>query len=336
MNERAWNDMLAEFRALGGVADNICLREGPYGRSVFPLDPAKPVLLHAPDNLLLDVADVMFVSGAFRVGPNSQMGTREKAFIENYENTCSWGGGGRAEIERIFSQAQDLPLELSEGLRAEKYYFGSWFDDVDDALIQDRFLKTRHIEHRGHNVVMPVIELLNHSPAVESFDTTSGVALRGTFSGEVLVRYSDADAYGVFGAWGFASDQRQAFSIGIKTTTSNLATTISRDLKGVSSTEALVIPKSMKTDDGIAFQYLMIGSKKYPRLCKGIFYKLMRDAEITGFEEAFDKIQFGNMKHASDLLELLEKGDGPMVATLRRVVCYQLRAMAHCFGVRAI
>ena len=34
MNDRAWREMLAEFRALGGIADNICLRQGVHGRGV--------------------------------------------------------------------------------------------------------------------------------------------------------------------------------------------------------------------------------------------------------------------------------------------------------------
>ena len=336
MANQSWDEMIEEFRALGGVADNVCQREGAYGRGMFPLDPGRPVTLRAPENLLLDIADARFENGVFRIGPNSKKGAREKTFIETYQNTFSWGGGGRAEIERIFAQAQELPEALREPLRAQAHYFGSWFGDVDEALIQKRFVESRYISYQGRDVLMPVVDLLNHSPQVETFDCGKGVSVHGTFPGEVLVRYTDADAYGVFGAWGFASDQPQAFSIGLKSTTGEFATAVSRDLKNISTAQSLGMPKYTKNAHGIAFQFLMIGNKKYPRLCKGIFYKLMREAQIPGFEEAFDKIQYGNLKQACDLMELLEKGDSPMLSTLRRVVSYQLRAMAHCFGVRAI
>src|ERR1700749_2584582 len=231
MDDRSWNEMLAEFRALGGVADNVCQREGEYGRGVFPIDPARPVTLRVPENLLLDIADAVFVNGAFRVGPNSKKGDREKAFLETYQNNFSWGGGGRAEVERIYTQAQELPEEIHDALRAHEYYFGTWFGAVDDATIQRRFVESRYINYHGRDVLMPVIDLLNHGAEVETFEIGTGVSVRGTFPGEGLVLYSDADAYGVFGAWGFASDQPQAFSIGMKTTTGSVSTSVSRDLK---------------------------------------------------------------------------------------------------------
>ena len=56
-----WDDMLDEFRALGGTADNICLKEGPFGRGLFPRDPSKPIRIHIPENLLVDLKHVRFV-----------------------------------------------------------------------------------------------------------------------------------------------------------------------------------------------------------------------------------------------------------------------------------
>ena len=42
-SDGAWNEMLDEFRALGGVAENIRLGHGVFGRGLFPIDPAKPI-----------------------------------------------------------------------------------------------------------------------------------------------------------------------------------------------------------------------------------------------------------------------------------------------------
>ena len=85
MNDIAWYEMLAEFRALGGTADNICLQEGPLGRGLFSLDPAKPVAIHIPDNLLVDITEVAFDKGEFRVTAQAKAGARERAFLESYE-----------------------------------------------------------------------------------------------------------------------------------------------------------------------------------------------------------------------------------------------------------
>ncbi len=36
-------DLLQWFRALGGVADNVQLRQGPHGWGLFVVDPEQPV-----------------------------------------------------------------------------------------------------------------------------------------------------------------------------------------------------------------------------------------------------------------------------------------------------
>ena len=40
-----WDALLAEFRALGGTAENVILRQGPHGRGLFSLNPSDPVRL---------------------------------------------------------------------------------------------------------------------------------------------------------------------------------------------------------------------------------------------------------------------------------------------------
>jgi len=103
-----WNDLLEEFRALGGSAENVSLGEGAFGRGLFPVDPGRPFLLRAPETLLVSVGDIAFENGRLTVGPKAAAGVRERKFVEDYYS-LAWGGGGRAEIERIFAQAQELP-----------------------------------------------------------------------------------------------------------------------------------------------------------------------------------------------------------------------------------
>ena len=83
-------------------------------------------------------------------------------------------------------------------------------------------------------------------------------------------------------------------------------------------------------------QFLMIGNQHYPRLPKGIFYRLMREAGHAGFEESFDLIHHLNRLHFIDLLATLDGIELPMARTLRAMAQYQLRAMSFCWGVREI
>ena len=326
-----WDELLAEFRALGGTADNICLRDGVHGRGLFPVDPSKPVAIRIPEDLLIDTTDATFVNGAFRVAPGSGAGSREKAFLESYENAYSWGGGGRSDMERLFAQAQALPQEIRHRLGSE-FHCGDWFGEATDAAMQARFIESRCIRYKGRAVVMPIVELINHGPGVPC-STVDGVALSGSFQGEVLYKYSDFDPQGMFSMWGFVAEQPQAFSIALGGKIGQNRAQVGRNLGGLSPTAQIWIPKSGVHEGTVQLQFLMIGNRQHPRSCKGVFYKIMRDAGVSGFEEGFDTIRHANRMHFLNLWAALEGVDGPMADSLRRMVRFQLQAMSYCYGV---
>jgi hypothetical protein len=333
MNARAWDEMLDEFRALGGTADNIRLGEGVYGRGLFAVDPARPAAIHIPENLLIPTTDAEFENGAFRVAAGSKAGAREKAFLESYENLFSWRGG-RAETEQVFAHARALPPDLRLELISE-YHCGDWFKEPTDRLVQERFLAARCIRHRDRNVIMPIVELANHGSG-HTYVTKDGVALRGVYSGEVLVKYAEFDAHGMFMVFGFATEQPQAFSIALGGKVGRNPVQIGRDLGGLSPTSPFWIPEIANTGGTAMLRFLMIGNRNHPRHCRGIFYKLMRDAGFSQFEESFDTIRHANRLHFLKLLSVVEDVEGPMARTLRRMARFQLQAMSYCHGVQAM
>lgn len=329
-----WNELLAEFRALGGTADNIRLGRGEFGRGLFPIDPARPVAVRIPENLLVAQKDMIFVNGVPRVGPGATVSDRERRWLDRYLEEISWGDGGADEVKGMFEAAGALPAELRHALQTE-HFCGSWFAEPTEALIQDKFLDARAIDYRGKAVMMPVVELINHGPG-RTFDLSSGVAVRGTFSGEVLVHYAEFDSYDFFLAWGFAVPRPQAFSMALAGTIQSTRLDIEQDFPGSVSSERSWIPKIEKNAGGVSLNFLMIGNQLYPRLCKGIFYRLMRNAGYSGFEECFDVIQHSNRLHFLNLLRAVDGIDLPIARTLRAMAHHQLRAMSFCFGVREI
>src|ERR1700683_1846899 len=105
MTTRAdWLDLLEEFRRLGGTADNVCTRDGSFGRGIFPIDPSRPVRIRVPENLLLTFEEATFQEGKFRVAPNSRMGDAERKWLEHYMDNYSWGGGGQTSVERSLAE----------------------------------------------------------------------------------------------------------------------------------------------------------------------------------------------------------------------------------------
>jgi hypothetical protein len=334
MGESGWEDMLAEFRALGGTAENIRLAEGAFGRGLFPVDPARPVAIRIPDNLLLATGDVRFENGAFRVAAQAAIAPRERAFLEDYENGFSWGGGGKAEVERIFAQAQALPEALRAALMSQ-YYCGDWFKAPSDALMQERFIAARCIRYRGRDVVMPVVELANHGMGA-TYLTQDGVGLQGVFPGEVLIQYASFDPHGMFMIFGFAAEQEHAFSIALGGQVGQTPVRIGRDLGELSSTMRYWVPQH-RLEGGMAkLQFLMLGNRQFPRLCRSIFYRIMRESGLAGFEEAFDTIRHANRMHFLSLLAALETVEGPMALSLRRMARFQLQAMSYCYGTASL
>ena len=333
MNDSSWNEMQAEFRALGGTADNICLRDGPLGRGLFPVDPGRPIAIHIPETLLVATSDVRFENGAFRVLPDSKVGARERSFLEAYENDFSWGGGGRRETERVFERAQELPAELRVRLRST-YHCGDWFLEPTDALVQQSFLDARCIQYGDHKVVMPILELANHG-AGPSYLTQNGLSVHWAFQGEVLVSYATLDPQGMFTVWGFAVEQPQAFSIALSGKVGRNPVQIGRDLGALSPVAQYWIPKSAVIGDTANLQFLMIGNRQYPRTCKSIFCKIMQEAGFGEYEEGFETVCHANRRHFLKLLSEVEAVDGPMALSLRRMARYQLDALSFCYGNHA-
>jgi hypothetical protein len=329
----AWDDLLAEFRALGGTADNIRFGQGQFGRGIFPIDPAKPIAMRVPDNLLVAAADMVFESGVPRVG-NAAVGERERAWLNRYQEEFAWGGGGGDEIIRKFEAVGALPAELRQSLLT-KYACGPWFLEPTEQVIQQRYFGTRTITYRGRSVVMPLIELVNHGDGVR-YDLSDGVALRGNFLGEVLVQYADVDSFDYFISFCFATQRPVAFSLPLGGNLQSERLEIGNGFNTRVTSERSWIPAATRKANVVSLPFLLLGNIKFPRLPKGIFYRLMRAQGCRGFEEAFDLVHHLNCLHFIGLLEELEGFEQPIARTLRAMARYQLRALSFCYGIREV
>lgn len=334
-----WTEVLEEFRRLGGSADNICLRNGPFGRGVFPIDPSQPVLVRAPENLLLPVEEATFRDSIFRVAENSKMGSAEKTWLEYYMENYSWGGGGRAEIENYFSTLADLPGQVRETLT--KSFSMSVPRAPSSERIQTRFLNTRVIGYNKRRVVMPIVELINHAN-MAGYDCTNGVAVGGTFAGEVLVNYGLNDSFMVYRAWGFPSPERFAFSRPNTLNTEFGEISVTDDVK---SSEFLQIPgikasvpmPKLTLDGGkIKLSFLLLGWKSFARIPKSAFRRLFRDAGQPITDEQFEFIHHLNCLKFLELLTQLDDAKGSAASSLRAMCRFQLVALAHSFGAREL
>jgi len=323
--------MLAEFRALGGTADNVCLRNGPFGRGLFPADPSRPIKVLIPESLLLDLKDVEVENNVFRVSKGAQTCAREKAFLESYEREFSWGVG-RQETEALLQMMLEAPGEIRE-LLDKRFGAGRWLAGPMPETIRERYFVSRVIGYKGRDVVMPIVELANHGHATK-YETQDGVGLSGQFAGEILVRYQLCDPWTMFVKWGFASDSEfLALSLPGNLEDPNLSIG-RREINLESKTP--FFPEVTVDGSRIILSHMMLGNRNFPRLSRGIFRRVMRNAGLQNEDETFDLIQHLNRGEYYKLLEVSELAAPPLGRLLRKAVRHQLEAMSHSIGTRDV
>ncbi len=330
-----WDGMLAEFRSLGGIADNVCLKDGQFGRGLFPIDPSKPVDVFIPESLLIDVQHLHFAHADIRVGPESPAGAGEKAFIERYERDFSWGVHRRSTAD-LMKEFQASSPEL-RALLESPFDLGPWLVEINPKSIAERFFGSRGISYGDRAVVMPIIELANHGTGT-TYKVSNGIRLSGQFEGEVLVRYElISDSLQMFDNWGFAPPEDAAFSLRLGL--DNAGIIIRREhVKPVLVDGVPFIPEVSIQDGKMTFPHLLLGHKQYPKLAKGIFYRIMRNAGRSHpeAEALFDTIVHANRMQFLKLLALSDDAPPMLADLLRDLARFQLEAMSNAIGAREI
>jgi hypothetical protein len=331
-----WDDMIAEFRALGGTADNIRLGMGAIGRGIFPIDPALPIKIDVPENLLVPVADLEFDgAGDIRLKSDSKIGAREKAFFEAFERDFSFGDGGYRDCEAFLGEMDALADELKK-LLAGDFGLGHLFRGEGVQRIRQRFLHSRMITHEKGDVLMPVLELVNHGVGGFPFAIAKSISIGGHVTGEVYAHYGLVDSHLTFGSWGFASEEPAAFSLPLTMPLPSRRLLVMRQLNNRKVRGQFRVPTVTVEDGKLTIAYVMLGHARYPRLAKGTFYKLLEEAGEAGAEEVFDRVKRFNIQRFLYLLGVLDGQAGRIPATLRAVCRYQIGAMANSVGTREV
>jgi len=185
--------------------------------------------------------------------------------------------------------------------------------------------------------MMPIIELANHGPICSYDDEDASLSLKGSAEDEITVQYASIDTLGMFVSWGFVAECDTAFSIALQGALGITSLHVGRHTVNTTMGIRPVLPTLTKIEDGVlGLNYLMLGNRRLPRLCRGNFRSVMRAAGYTDVDETFDRIRMLNQGHFLGLLGDLEELDGPMVRQLRRMARLQLLALTYCFGARVL
>lgn len=326
-----WDEMLAEFRALGGAVENVRLGEGSSGRGLFPIDSGKPVRLHVPESLLLPTNFVRFEGGKFRVDANAPQDARRRAFLEAYEQNFSWGVSPR-ETEELLTLLQEASAPLRQRLEIP-FEAQAWLVGAKPQTIAERFFAAGTLRYKGVKVVAPILDLINHGLGPRFQAGTDGLGLQGQFPDEVVTRYGPTDPLGIFIGWGFVSScEFFALSLGLRLKTNSGSLIIGRRDPAFGSGRNPFVPEISVSSDTITLSHLLLGHKSFPKLPRGIFYRIMRDAGRHDAEEAFDHIQHINRTAYHQLAADAENAAPPLGRILRNLIRYELELMSYNYG----
>jgi hypothetical protein len=331
----SWEFMLQVFRSLGGKVDNIAAQPVARGVRLAPIKSDEPVRLYAPENLIVPAIDVEFANDRLKIKEGAATGKAERTFFENYQDSFGWTTSGRAEAESFFAALDELPADVREVL-STSFGAGPLFER-DDGSAQRWYLANRMFEWRGRAVLAPLLELVRHDPAANTYGEVDGLFIAGQFADEIRVLKSKLGPFGSFMRFGVANAERQAFSVpSAFRTEEGCEISIEQRINFNSMLGSVPVPEYRQDGQSLGFSCLMIGNSRTPRLSRAIFYRVMRDAGQKDPERVFDRILLENRLKFLKLLEILEEHEGGLIPTLRRVVRYQLEAMCWCVGSREL
>ena len=179
------------------------------------------------------------------------------------------------------------------------------------------------------------MELVNHDPLSNGYDVENDISIDGVFSEEVLVRYSLRDPLGIFLSYGFASPEPIAFSLpfGIHSVRELV---INRNINLDGELGSFNVPKFTIEEGKVTLSALMIGNSRAPRLPKSIFLNIMEKAGLKDPVGVFEYNAHRNRMTYLGLLEMVQAQQGDFALTVKKMACFQLQAISHCYGTRTL
>ena len=329
-----WHAFLDEFRAFGGKAENVMQRKGAYGLGLFPIDPSRPVELHVPDELLVPVEQVTINNGNLVVSDPSSFPEGYGDWFARYQSNYSWGAEAKENILQFEQGLKNLPDSTKEILKRNGIYSSEvrFPGNDEDKELMHRYFQSRCINHKGKRVVMPLIELLNHSPSSKGYDMRgNGVLVTGIYDGEVLVKYNVADPLRRFFGYGFNAPEPLAFSIGCRIRHRERDVVI----RGGFSGKGFTTPPTVELkDERLIIQQPLLGSAKSPKMPKTLLIQACMNIEGVDAGELFDQIIQRNMITYINLIRDLKSCDGYVENLLRDCCLDQIFALTQNFGQR--
>jgi len=320
-----WNFLLSEFRRLGGIADNVCQKEGEYGRGIFSVNPSLKARIFTPSKLLVKKDDIYLEDNKLRIKKDKEYNQEIRNFFNFYQDNFSWGSGGK-ETTELFEKGLSLfSSNLKELIKKyalvdlEERHKGEW-----ENVIKKQFLNARGVKFENSSVIAPIWELVNHK--VRSFNfiiNKEGISTPNypASNCEIRFSYGDTSPLNRFFSYGFFSEETIVFSIPFSITIEDLGIHISckgRSLKDDSM-------KIERSANKIILEGLPIADVNHPRLPYDYFDEIIkRIGDINLSKDLLSKIFQFNISMRKKIIDESHLIENEVSKILIKVMHYEI------------
>lgn len=326
-----FTEILEKFRVLGGVAENIELRDGHYGRGIFPINPNLPIKIIVPKHLLASPSWLKLDhDNHIKINPKLGLDPAFIDFYESYQKFFGWSNVGFNELYDYHTELIKLPKKLKKFL----LLFG-WLDtDFDKKNIKDylnEYFASRQIRIGNESKLMPVIELINHSRNGQQFVADDGVKFEGVFEREVLACYHDTlDAMHFFRTYHFKTESITVLSCDVKIEVPNLGViNISRFEAMLNFKDGVITPSMIKKRSEIKIDFLELVNNKNKLIPRKIFIDGMKNFEIAPLvaNQIFDGLIEHNRKTYTDFISECRLTTNKLAKQFESIALNQLKLL---------
>ena len=333
-------DLLQRFRALGGVADNVQLRQGPHGWGLFVVDPEQPVRVFTPAHLLITPQDLCLSRDRqVRVRPQAALAPEFRSelvsFHEAYQREVGWGAGGWARSLHHHQQRQALPATLQPYLALLGGQPITGAAPTPEQAFQVHCI-SRQIGVEGRSCLMPVLELINHAPDGAAYVVDQGVGLTGRFTDEVFACYRrQMDAFHFLFNYHFVSPARVVLSGLVTIELPGLGVLhIARDDARVDHHQGIPQPQVTVRSGQIHLSFVTLADLDAPARPREVFVRLMlaQGLPTTRGHELFDGLIAHHRQVLQAFIQACEapaRNEGGLVSQLQHVAQGQLTNLVH-------
>ena len=328
--------MVAEFRALGGTAANVTLREGSAAAAFFRSTRQSRSGSTCRRIFSVPASDTELRDRQLVVKELAKMGTRERAFFDRYQQEFSWGAGVFDDLWQQQLAWSQLPEPVQAKLTQIGPIDGPRFFEPSDALCLRNYLGTRQIDYRGTRVLMPMVELVNHADQMGIYNAANGIAVAGKFEGEVLVTYGGDDCWGNALSYGFCDARQYALGLASTFRFEDHTIRINRAFTRQEHLSGIALPMVRLAEDIVSFSFLMLGNRDFPRMPRSMFRQVVKKTPINRADEMFDLVEHENRMRLVDFLRVSEGLATPLGTMLRRAAYQQLETLSAYYGTRPL